>query len=184
MSTTTPVTAEQLYWMPDDGLRYELVEGELRKMSPSGWKHGAVVGLLHGWLAQHIEENQLGMIFGAETGFLLTRDPDTVRAPDIAFIQLAHLPADDPPEAFWPGPPDLAVEVLSPGDRPAEVAEKVAAWLAAGTMGVWVVDPGSRTVTVHRSATDSSRLSQEDPLDGEQLLPGFRRRVGELFDRG
>ena len=114
MSTTTRVTADQLFEMPDDGHRYELVAGELRKMVLSDWKHGAIGGQLNGWLARHIQQQKLGRIFCAETGFLLARDPDTVRAPDFAFIHKAHLPAEAPEEAFWPGAPDLAVEVLSP----------------------------------------------------------------------
>ena len=103
MSTTTPITAEQLLRMPNDGFRYELVAGELKKMTPSGWEHGAVGGKLHALLGRHILEHRSGRIFFAETGFLLSRDPDTVRAADIAFIRKDHLPATPPREAFWPG---------------------------------------------------------------------------------
>jgi len=181
MSTTTPVTAEQLLRMPDDGWRYELVRGELRKMTPAGWKHGAVGGVLHVLLGRHVLQERVGRIFFAETGFLLARDPDTVRAPDIAFIRSDHLPATPPKEAFWPGPPDLAVEVVSPGDTFQEIDEKVKAWLDAGAMMVWVVNPSGRTVTVYRPPNRIALLTENDELSGEDVVAGFRCRVGEIF---
>jgi len=181
MTTTTPVTADQLLRMPDDGYRYELVAGEIRKMTPAGWKHGAIGGRLRSLLGQHILEHQLGEIFLAETGFLLARDPDTVRAPDIAFIHKDHLPATSPEEAFWPGAPDLAVEVVSPGDTQGQIDEKVKAWLDAGSALVWVVNPAWRNVTVYRSAVDIKTLTENDELTGQDTLPGFRCRVGEIF---
>jgi len=181
MSTITRVTADQLFAMPDDGYRYELIAGELRKMTPAGWKHGAVGGRLQGSLAQHVENRGLGRLFLAETGFLIGREPDTVRAPDIAFVHKDHLPAEDPEEAFWPGAPDLAVEVVSPSDTFSELDEKVKAWLDAGSLMVWVVNPQGRNVTVYRSATNIKTLGEEDELDGEDVVPGFRRRVGDIF---
>lgn len=181
MSTTTPVTADQLLRMPDDGCRYELVAGELRKMTPAGWRHGAVVSWLHGRLAHYIEQHDLGWGFCAETGFLLARDPDTVRAPDFAFIDKSHLPATPPEEAFWPGPPDLAVEVLSPGDTVNEVDDKVKAWLDAGAGMVWLVNPKWQNVTIYRSETDITTLTKNDELDGQDVVPGFRCRVGDIF---
>ena len=136
MSTTTPLTADQLLRTPDDGYRYELIRGELRRMSLRGWVEGAIGGCLGGWIGRHAEDQQLGQVFLAGTGFLLAEDPDTVRAPAIAFIHKDHFPAQFPKEAFWPGAPDLAVEMISPDDKPAEVAEKARAWLAAGTQMV------------------------------------------------
>jgi Uma2 family endonuclease len=149
MSTTTRVTAAELLELPTGlGKRHELVAGELRMMSPSGWEHGEVVGNLQTLLGSFIRQHRLGRVFGAETGFLLKRNPDTVRAPDFAFIAKEHLPAQKPKEAFWPGAPDLAVEVLSPGDRTGDVDEKIEEWLAAGCAAVWVVDPKLQTVTI------------------------------------
>ena len=181
MSTTTRMTAEQLARMPDDGCRSELVSGELRKMAPAGWRHGKVVGRLHTLLGQHVEQHGLGTIFGAETGFLLERDPDTVRAPDIAFLSSERQPAEEPPEAFWPGPPDLAVEVVSPRDTTGEVDEKVKAWLRAGARLVWTVDPEMRSVTVFRSETDIQTKTAANELSGEDVVEGFRCRVDEIF---
>ncbi|MEQ8787751.1 MAG: Uma2 family endonuclease [Pirellulaceae bacterium] len=181
MSTTTPMTAEQLLGLPRDGRRYELVAGELKTMTPAGWKHGMIVGDLHVILGEFVREKKLGRIFGAETGFLIQRDPDTVRAPDVAFLHRDHLPQQDPPEAYWPGAPDLAVEVLSPGDTIGEVTEKTEAWLAAGAAQVWLVNPGDGTVTVHRAPGDVEILCQDDTLEGGDVVPGFRCRVGEIF---
>jgi len=181
MSTTTRVTADQLLRMPDDGYRYELIAGELKKMGPAGWKHGVVGGRLRSLLGEHVVQHQLGEVLLAETGFLLARDPDTVRAPDIAFIHKDRLPTAPPEEAFWPGPPDLAVEVVSPGDTAGEIDEKVKAWLDAGTSVVWVVNPAWRNVTVYRSATDIKTLTENDELTGQDAVPGFRCRVGDIF---
>jgi Uma2 family endonuclease len=132
-------------------------------------------------MAAHVRQNRLGKIFMAETGFLLSRDPDTVRAPDIAFIRKDHLPAELPQDAFWPGPPDLAVEVVSPGDTLRELDEKVQGWLDAGAMLVWVVDPQRRSVGVYRAGRNIKMLTENDELTGEDVLEGFRCRVGEIF---
>jgi Uma2 family endonuclease len=181
MSVATPVTADQLLHVPRDGCRYELIAGELKKMSPASWRHCAVAAWIHGRLAEHIRRHDLGMTFIAEPGFLLAHDPDTVRVPDAAFIRKDHLPAEPPNEAFWPGAPDLAVEVVSPGDTVSEVDDEVKAWLDAGAMMVWVANPKWQTVTVYRSATDIKVLTASDELTGDDVIPGFRCPVGEIF---
>jgi Uma2 family endonuclease len=150
-------------------------------MSPSGWRHGTVVSNLHAFLAPYIRERKLGMAFGAETGFRLSRDPDTVRAPDFAFIAKEHLPSEEPSEAFWPGAPDLAVEVLSPGDRTGEVDEKITEWLSAGVAAVWVVDSQLETVTIYSGAKPVEVRSAGEMLEGGHVLPGFSCAVDELF---
>ena len=179
---TTLTTADQLFARPNDGNRYELVAGELRMMSPSGWKHGEVVGALHTLLGVHIRSNRLGKIFGAETGFRLAENPDTVRAPDIAFIAKEHLPAQEPKEGFWPGVPDLAIEVLSPSDRTGQVTEKLQAWLAAGVLQVWIVDPHLRSITVYRSATDARLFTSNQQLDASDILPELTLDLCEVFE--
>ena len=182
MSTTLQTfTAEELFRMPEDGFRYELVEGELRKMSPSGSEHAAIIGRLTVRLGQHVEANNLGLYFGAEAGFKIASDPDTVRAPDLAFVSRERVPESGIPKNFWPGAPDLAVEVVSPGDTFNEVEEKVEQWLAAGTREVWIVNPRKRSVSVYRSMTDVTRLSESDELDGGEVVPGFRCKVSEIF---
>jgi len=182
MSTIAAITADQLLQSPYQGQRCELIEGEVTMMSPAGWIHGEIVSTLHCLLASHIEKHKLGKTFCAETGFLLSRNPDTVRAPDFAFIPNASLPASNPEEAFWPGAPDLAVEVLSPDDRTRYVSEKIRLWLSAGAQEVWIVDPELQSVTIHRSTTDISLYAVDQTLHGdEQLLPGFSCAVAEIF---
>lgn len=182
MSTTSQVTAADLLALPTGmGQRHELVLGELRVMSPSGWRHGNVVSNLHGLLAPFVRQHNLGMMFGAETGFRLARNPDTVRAPDCAFISKQHLPDVMPQESFWPGAPDLAVEVLSPNDRTGEVDEKIEAWLESGTQAVWIVDPNLQTVTIYESGNRVSVKAAGQTLDGDSLVPGFSCSIDDLF---
>jgi Uma2 family endonuclease len=181
-TTNTPLmTAEELLLRPDDGLRHELIRGELTTMSPSGSEHVVIIVRLTARLFQHVEADRLGVVFGAEGGFLIARNPDTVRAPDIAFVRRERIPPTGIPRGFWPGPPDLAVEVLSPGDRVGEVDEKVGEWLAAGTLMVWIVNPRWGSVTVHRPARAIRLLSGDATLDGEDVVPGFRCPVRDLF---
>lgn len=182
MSSSTLITADELLTMPTGmGKRYELVEGELREMSPAGWRHGKVTIRLSTRLDAHVEANDLGVVFGAETGFRLAIDPDTVRAPDISYISKQNLPEQEPREGFWPGAPDLAVEVLSPGDRTGEVDEKIEAWLSAGCAAVWVVNPKLKTVTIHRSSTDIHVFAVDDMLQGDPVVAEFSCAVAELF---
>jgi len=180
-ATLQTFTADELFQMPKDGFRYELVKGELRKMSPAGSEHGAIIINITVLLGQHVKSNKLGVCFGAETGFKIATDPDTVRAPDLAFISRERIPESDIPKKFWPGAPDLAVEVLSPGDSYEEVDEKVEDWLMAGTRAVWIVNPRRRIVSVYRSMNDVKRLSESDELDGGDVVPGFRCKVSEIF---
>ena len=182
MTTTLQCsTASELFEMPDDGFRYELVKGELRKMSPSGSEHGAIIINISVLLAQHVRSENLGVCFGAETGFKIASDPDTVRAPDVAFIRRERIPESGIPTKFWQGAPDLAVEVLSPGDTRAEVDEKVEDWLQAGARAVWVISPKRRSVSVYGPTTEVTRLSEADELDGGEVVPGFRCKVSEIF---
>ena len=181
MSDATPVTAEQLLRMPDDDCRYELVAGELRRRELAGWREGAAGGELLALLGMYVVETNLGRVVGASTGFLLARDPDTVRAPSVAFLGKDRFQSEDPGDAFWPGAPDLAVEVLSPGDTTGEVDEKVRSWLDSGAKMVWVVNPKWRSVTVYRSAAEIKTLTENEELDGEDVVPGFRCRVGDIF---
>ena len=181
MSATTLVTADELLRMPDDGYRYELVAGEIKKMPRPGWRRGATVGRVSGLVTPFVKQHDLGLVLEGDCGFLLARDPDTVRAPDYAFIRKDHLPAQDPEEAYWPGPPDLAVEVVSHGDTVAEVDDTVKAWLDGGAMMVWVVNPRWRSVTVYRSAANIKTLTENEELSGEDVVPGFRCRVAEIF---
>lgn len=181
--TIQPMTAEQLFWMPDDGYRYELVKGELRKMTPAGSKHGSIGIHLALALAQYVEANHLGEVFGPDTGFVLAESPDTVRAPDVAFVRKERIPAGELTEKFWPGAPDLAVEVISPSDTLYELDEKIEEYLTKGVRVVWVVNPRNRTVTVYSSQTGPRILKENDVLDGGEILPGFYYNISKLFSR-
>ena len=171
-------TAEQLLRNPHIG-RCELIRGVLHMMSPSNPRHGVIAGRLARVIGNHVESERLGTYFGAEAGFQLSENPDTVRAPDVAFVRSGR------PEAsyrgFYPGAPDLAVEVLSPDDRPGYVREKVAEWLEAGARAVWVVDPRDRTVTVHEPRQTAKRLGEAETLRGGEVLPGFELPVAAIF---
>jgi Uma2 family endonuclease len=180
-TTTTLTTADELFMMPDDGFRYELVRGEVRRMPPAGSEHGAVIMNMGTALDQFVRGHDLGVVFGAETGFKIASEPDTVRAPDLAFVRRERIPAGGIPRGFWTGAPDLAVGVVSPGDTYTEVEEKVNDWLNAGTRMVLVLNPRTRTVAVYTSHTDVARLTESDTLDGGEVLPGFACRVAELF---
>jgi Uma2 family endonuclease len=181
MSTTTLITAEQLLRMPQYERGYELVAGEIRKMTPTGGTHGVVTTELAFQLRGYVKAHGLGRVLTGEPGFILARDPDTVLAPDVAFVRKERLAAEPIGDGFVSGPPDLAVEVLSPGDRMAEAREKAKAWLAAGAAMVWVVNPARRTVTVYRPSAGPKTLTEADELDGQDVVPGFRCRVAELF---
>ncbi|MCA1566802.1 MAG: Uma2 family endonuclease [Acidobacteria bacterium] len=180
-ATTQLMTAEELLEMPRDGFRYELVEGELKRMSPAGHNHGRIAMRLTVPLAQYVEAHGLGEVYAAETGFKLKSNPDTVRAPDIAFVRQERVEAVGETKGYWPGAPDLAVEVISPDDRVAEVEEKVAEWLEFGTPLVWVISPKLHTVTVYRSLTDITMLTEKDELDGGTIIPGFQYLVAKMF---
>ncbi|MHC4957441.1 MAG: Uma2 family endonuclease [Planctomycetota bacterium] len=174
MATTT---AEQLERATGLG-RCELIRGELRMMIPAGGEHGRIAGRLTCLLGNHVMSNELGSFYAAETGFLLARDPDTVRAPDFAFARAEPAPTG---RGFVPGAPDLAVEVLSPDDRPGYVREKVAEWLESGATEVWVVSPRDRTVTVHGREPDAIVYGEADEIPGGDLLPDLRLAVKKLF---
>ena len=175
------MTAEELFRLPDDNCRHALVRGELQRMAAAGFRHGAVIMNVAGPLSQHVKAHGLGVLCGAETGFVLERDPDTVLAPDVAFVRRERILASGLPATFWEGPPDLAVEVTSPGDTRREVAEKAASWLAAGTRLVWVVDPQRLVVEIHEPDGTPRRLERTDVLEGEPLFPGFRLPVTDIF---
>jgi Uma2 family endonuclease len=182
MSTATQLmTADDLFRLPDDGMRHELVKGVLNTMPPAGFEHGAIGINVATPLDQHVRANGLGVVVAAETGFIITTNPDTVRAPDIGFVRQDRIQATGITKKYWPGAPDLAVEVISPSDTVYEVDDKVQGWLAAGAGLVWVVNPRRRTVTVHRPTGAPIVLTINDLLDGEQVVPGFSIRVADLF---
>ena len=166
------MTADELLRTHVPNKRAELLRGVLVVREPAGSRHGLVTMNLGAELALYAKQTGAGGVYAAETGFKLTSDPDTVRAPDIAFVTRERLPP--PNTTGYPAlAPDLAVEVLSPGDRPGEVLAKVADWLSAGTRLVWVLDPGRRLARVYRHDGSEAIVTAEGALDGEDVLPGF-----------
>lgn len=169
--------------MPEeDAHRVELSRGRVVREPRPGAEHGWLAATLVRLLGSHAEEGDLGLVV-TETGFLLARDPATVRGPDAAFIARGRLPEDGIPRGFWTVPPSLAVEVVSPSNTAAEIQEKVLEYLEAGSDRVWVVDPDTRTVTVWRPPAEARVLREGEVVDGEDLLPGFRLEVAALFRR-
>jgi len=168
-------TAEQLERAGDIG-RCELIRGELIMMLPPGGRHGQLSNTLAFQLTLFVEKTGKGVVLG-ETGFVLTRDPDTVRAPDVAYLMAGREIVD----GFIEGAPDLAVEVVSPSDRPGYVREKVAEWLEAGAGAVWVVNPRERTVAVHVAGREPRLVEEDETLFGDPVLPGFELPLGRLF---
>ena len=180
MSTKTLLTGEDLWKIVADGSRYELSRGELVPMTPVGIRHAAVVSNLDRMLGGYVKEKGLGVV-GPEGGFYLSRNPDTLRAPDVAFISKDRIAKEGIPEKFAEFPPDLAVEVLSPEDTASEIQKKVEEYLTAGVPLVWVVDPANQRVTVYRSLQDVKVLTADQELDGGPVLSGFRAPIKEIF---
>ena len=175
------ITAEELLRFPDDGKRYELIEGTLNEMSPAGTEHGLVAMNAGAILHQFVRQRKLGGVFAAETGFVLSSDPDTVRAPDVAFVAADRLPSGGLPAGYMRLAPDLVVEVVSPSDTASHLQSKVYDWLDAGCRLVWVVYPATRSVTVFRSRRDVRAVGEEDTLDGSPVFDGFNIQVRDLF---
>ena len=150
-------------------------------MPPAGGEHGQLAMKI-GWrLGQHVETLGLGNTYAAETGFILARNPDTVRAPDAAFVRQETVEAMGPIRGYLPGAPDLVVEVISPGDSYADVQDKVMEWLEAGSRMVVVINPCRRTVAVYRSRSDIVILTEEDTLQGGDVVDGWEVAVSDLF---
>jgi len=175
------MTAEQLLEYTHEPYQQELVEGKLYEMEPPGAEHGAVTMRIAMLLARAVDEAGLGIVFASEVGFQLASDPDTVRAPDVAFIAADRVPETGIPRGYWPGPPDLAIEVVSPNDRHSNVEGKALDWLAAGARAVVVVNPPLRTATVYRSRHDIRIISGHEPLELDDVVPAWSPLVGEFF---
>jgi Uma2 family endonuclease len=178
MATTTRrvATEDDLRAMPEDGNKYELVDGEIR-VSPAGDRHSVVALQLAARLLAFVKEHRLGHVMGADAGYRLPGG--NVRSPDVSFVASGRFPNDRPTEDWGSLAPDLAVEVLSPRDRPRYVLDKVGEYLAVGVRLVWVIDFRTRRATIHRSLTDVRAIAEDGFLDGEYVVPGFRCR---LFD--
>lgn len=174
------LTAVEFLRMPNHGKRTSLVRGELIERKPPGAIHGLIAAVTTAILKNWSKASGHGLV-GVESGFVLGRNPDTVRAPDVFFVRNSRLPADGVPEAFWELAPDLAVEIVSPKDTAIEIREKVRDYHSAGTSCVWVVYPRTREVVAFTPDGRSRTFSMEMMLSNPALLPGFEIPVSELF---
>lgn len=183
MKTDALLTAQDLLNLPDDGFhRHELVRGRLLVREPTKFRHGSTAARLGALLAMHVYKHKLGAITMAEGGYLLTTNPDTVRAPDVGFLQTSRVPQGEAQDFYVTYAPDLAVEVLSPSNRRAEINRKLGEYFAGGARLVWIVDPKRQTITVCHSPETKYVLSIKDTLDGEDVLPGFQCPVEDVFN--
>jgi Uma2 family endonuclease len=179
-TATQPVTAQELHQLPT-GSRYTLIKGELRTVPPAGGEHGSIAMHMGASLYQAVTAQTLGRVYAAETGFLLASNPDTVLAPDVAFVRSERLAQMADITGFIPGAPDLAVEVISPSDTYTEVEEKVTLWLQYGTRMVVVVNPRRRSVAVYRADRPVLFLAEQGELSGNDVVPGWSIHVLSLF---
>jgi Uma2 family endonuclease len=170
-------TEDDLRAAPEDGHKHELVDGAV-VVTPAGSRHGQVAIRLAARLALFVEEHSLGYVFDSSTGFRLPGG--NVRLPDVSFVGRGRFDGERVPDDFSDVAPDLAVEVLSPSDRPRQVLDKVGEYLQAGVRLVWVVDPKRGRAAVYRSLTDVHELGPDAQLDGEDVVPGFRCRLRDV----
>jgi len=164
--------------IPDTEKEYEIVAGQPEEKEMGGARHSRVGVRLIARLETHVEANQLGAVYGPDATF---RIGENERMPDVAFISASRIPEEGDPEGPWPIPPDLAVEIISPNDIYEKVISKVEEYLIAGVREVWLISPRNRTVSIYRSPIQIIVLQEDDEIDGGDVVPGFRCRVGELF---
>jgi len=175
------VTAERFWRMPETNMRRDLVRGEMIEAMPPGGQHGAIASELNAQLRTWVKAGPKGCV-GVESGFILTRNPDTVRSPDVFYVRADRIPETGIPEGFWELAPDLAVEVVLSSESAADVRDKVRDYLAAGTQLMWVIYPRSREVIVHTPDGLAKTYSQHDQLTNFEVLPDFTCVVASLFD--
>ncbi len=178
MKFARPSTIGDLLDMPEDGQKYELVDGEIL-VSPGGARHSRVGFRIGHLLLRVVDETDAGHVYGPDLGIVLANG--NLRSPDVSFIRREKLPAGKAPEGFLEVVPDLAVEVLSPTDRVRQVADKIGEFLDCGVPIVWLVDPKAETVTIYRSLSDTERLTATDTITADPVLPGFSAKVSDFF---
>jgi Uma2 family endonuclease len=178
MDLKRPVTIEDMYHMPKDGRKYELVDGEI-VVSPAGMYHAEIVIKIVRIIATFLDDTPIGKVFGANVGLILPNG--NLRSPDVSFVRLEKLPNGKSPVTFGELVPDLAVEVLSPSDSPRRVLQKIGEFLECGVPIVWLVDPRAQTVTEFRSLSQTQQFTATDTITAEPILPGFACAVSRFF---
>ena len=178
---TKPLTADDLLRLYSEGVRGELIQGEFREIMSAGVTHGKVVINVAGELRSFVRPRRLGSLMGSDTGILLERDPDTVREPDIAYISAERMPIGAEIPGYSEIIPDLVIEVVSPSDTLQQVEEKARMWLSYGVRLVWTMHPSTRTVNIYPASAARFTLTEDDTLDGGDVLPGFSWEVSDIF---
>jgi Uma2 family endonuclease len=176
----TYVTADELYAIPKDGFKYELIRGELVKMPPAGFEHGDIGVKVASHLHSHVKKMQLGRVVAADTGYQLAADH--VLAPDVSFVSESRLPTSGLPEGFFHGVPDLAIEVISPSERERHVSQKVDDYLRYGCKMIVVIRPRTRRVELYSPMRAMQTLEPGDVLDGGSVVPGWQLPIADIFD--
>lgn len=183
MSVKQLVTAEELRDMPDGpGKRFELVDGEVVEMPGAGALHTLIVFALARLLEDFVRQHDLGLVMPDGLAYILRRDPDHLRIPDVSFVAWDRVPEEGILEGYWEGPPTLAVEIVSPNDRADDIHSRVQDYLEAGSAQVWVLWPRRSSISIYRPGADTRELGPDAQLDGGEVLPGFTVRVSDLFN--
>lgn len=180
MLTAKLYTAEDLWAMPGDE-PWELWDGELRRVPGAGDRSTRTALAIGSDLLAYERQHGVGMATGSDGSFVLSVDPDTVVVPAAAFVRWERLPDRDDRAKYIRAAPDLVVEVQSPTDEPKDMAEKRGLYSRAGVALGWWVDPEKRAVTVYRLGQEPVVLTEEETLDGDDVLPGLRIPVGQVF---
>ncbi len=181
-TTTQALTADELMDLPDDGFRYELVRGELIRKMATGVEQALIVDNCYWSLSGYARRHNLGRALPSDLGYRLENAPDVVRIPDLAFVRRERIDAVGVIREYFPGAPDMAIEVISPNDRYAEVESKLQDYFRAGTLMVILLESRTRTAKVYRSLTDVTVLTEADTLDGGDVVPGWRMPIADIFD--
>jgi Uma2 family endonuclease len=177
---TRLMTAEEFAELDVPNVKLELVRGRVVRMSFPNARQGVISAKIGARLLGFVDAHALGYV-SVETGCIIARDPDTVRGPDVAFVSFERLAGQELPETWFQFSPDLVVEVISPGDRPKYIREKVQDWFAGGARRLWLFYPRTRNVYVLRSPTDVRILGSDDTLISDDVLPGFSCPVADFF---
>ena len=179
--TPRPLTGDELMRMPQLD-PCELVAGRVVPMTPTNPTHGRIEANVAAALKHFVRTQNLGVVMAGEVGVFTTRNPDTVRAPDVLFLSHERDARRVRRQGFLDVAPELTVEILSPTDRPDQMRRKLEEYFAAGVLQVWVIDPASRTVHVDRGRGEPQPLATGAVLTGGHVLPGFRLPVDDIFE--
>ncbi len=182
MTKTKLITAAELLRLYSEGVRGELIRGELYETMPSGQQHGEIAMQIGHLLLRFVRPRRLGRVMGSDAGVWLERDPDTVREPDVAFFAADKMPPGETVRGYAEAVPNLVVEIASPSNSAREVRDKARMWLSFGVRLVWVVYPDARAVELHTVDGGRRVLAEGDTLDGGDVLPGFSCEVSDIFD--